>query len=98
MRDEDKSREQLLRELAALRERETELADALQQAESRLHNLFEGAGDSILLIDPVTIRIVAANQNASRRLGYTRDELSGLTLDDIQTPRSDDAYVWRSVA
>jgi PAS domain-containing protein len=37
--------------------------------------LFENSGESILIIDPYTMKILEANPNAARRLGYRRDEL-----------------------
>ncbi len=62
---------------------------ALRESEETYHNLFEYANDSIFIVDPETRRFLDVNQNAARRLGYTRDELLGtdtqapMTLDDL---------------
>ncbi|HAG83826.1 MAG TPA: PAS domain-containing protein, partial [Cyanobacteria bacterium UBA12227] len=52
--------------------------------------LFEYANDSIFIIDLSTSAILDANQNASRRLGYTRKELLNLKTKDIEAPLADD--------
>lgn len=62
---------------------------ALRESEETYHNLFEYANDSIFIVEPETRRFLDVNQNAARRLGYTRDELLGsdtnapMTLDEI---------------
>lgn len=63
--------------------KETELA--LQESLEKYKNLFELANDMIFIIDVETHRIIDANQKASRRLRYTRKELTQLKLEDIET-------------
>ena len=63
--------------------------DALRASETKYRNLFEFANDSIFIIDPVTHRFLNVNQNAARRLGYTRQELCQLSIHDIDAPSSD---------
>jgi PAS domain S-box-containing protein len=58
----------------------------LQKSEQKYRNLFEQASDSIFIIDPVTRRILDGNENAARRLGYTRAELLQLQVDAISSP------------
>lgn len=60
--------------------------EALRESEEKYRNLFEDANDSIFIIDPSTHRFLDVNQNAVWRLGYTREELLQLTIDDIDTP------------
>lgn len=57
----------------------------LQEDVQRYQGLFEHSGDSILLVEMLTERIVEANTNAARRLGYEMSELLQLTLDNIET-------------
>ena len=58
---------------AALREREEIYSAIVNQAD-----------DGIVLIDIATLRFVEFNEAACRGLGYTREELSRMTLNDIQ--------------
>jgi len=60
--------------------------EALQKSEEKYRNLFEHANDSIFIIDPSSRRFLDVNENAAKRLGYTRDELLQLTIDNITTP------------
>ena len=55
----------------------------LKASEANYQNLFESTNDSILILDAVTRRILTANTNASKRLGYTRQELFQLGIDAI---------------
>ena len=59
---------------------------ALRELEERYHNLFELADDAIMIIDATTYQYLNANQNAARRLGYTRQELLQLSIDYIIAP------------
>jgi PAS domain S-box-containing protein len=69
---------------------------ALRESEETYHNLFEYANDAIFIVDPETRRFLDVNQNAARRLGYTREELLGsgskapISLDDIAPPETFD--------
>lgn len=56
---------------------------ALRQAEANYQNLLESTKDSVLILDALTQQIVNANTHASRRLGYARQELFNLNIDDI---------------
>jgi PAS domain S-box-containing protein len=62
--------------------------EALAKSEEKYRNLFEHANDSIFIIDPSSRRFLDVNENAVNRLGYTRDELLQLTVDDISTPEA----------
>ncbi|MBD1909680.1 MULTISPECIES: PAS domain-containing protein [unclassified Leptolyngbya] len=70
--------------------KETELA--LQESLEKYKNLFELANDMIFIIDVETHRIIDANQKASRRLRYTRKELTQLKLEDIETTEATDYF------
>jgi diguanylate cyclase (GGDEF)-like protein/PAS domain S-box-containing protein len=56
--------------------------DALKKSEQRFRNLFQQAGDSIIITDR-TLRIVAANGRACANFGYSEDELLGLPVGEI---------------
>ncbi|HBB32616.1 MAG TPA: PAS domain-containing protein [Cyanobacteria bacterium UBA8803] len=64
--------------------------ESLRESEANYRHLFEYANDSIFIIDLTTSRILDANQNASRRLGYTRKELLNLRTRDIDVPIAED--------
>jgi PAS domain S-box-containing protein len=109
MQDSDKTQEELIQELETLRRRVAELEvvemvheqaqAALEELGKQNSNLFELAGDSVFVVEPTTLRILDANANAARRLGYSREELLQLSLDDIETLDVDSpesAVAWES--
>ncbi len=93
MTDNEQTKDQLI---AALRQRVANL----EVTEQQYFSLFEHAGDSIYIADPVTFDIIDANSPAARRLGYTRDELLHLNLDDLEVlPEEDETHMlsaWES--
>jgi PAS domain S-box-containing protein len=110
MQDRDKTKEQLVQEVKALRQRvgQLEAAEAkflktqedLGQAGVQPHRLFEYAGESIFIIDLATFRFLSVNENAARRLGYSREELLQMTLDQIEVQDAEDmdeAVAWESI-
>ncbi len=70
----------------ATEKRLAEAEERLRQSEEKYRHLFEYANDSIFIVEPSTRRFLNVNENAARRLGYSRAELLRLTLDDIDTP------------
>jgi len=76
-----------------------QLLQELQAAKEKYESLFEGAGDSILIVDAQTFKLMAVNTNTVRRLGYSREELLQLTLADIEVihePDPVDRLGWMS--
>ncbi|GAB4186452.1 MAG: hypothetical protein Fur006_25720 [Coleofasciculaceae cyanobacterium] len=63
-----------------------QVEESLRESESNYRHLFEYANDSIFIIDLSSSSILDANQNAARRLGYTRKELLRLKTRDIDAP------------
>ena len=57
---------------------------ALEESEKRYHNLMEQASEAILVHDSKG-RIVGANQRACKNLGYTKEELSGMRIAEIDS-------------
>jgi|GEM_PF-1739022 len=58
---------------------------ALRRSSALFQTLFNNAGDAIFIHD-FNGRILEANQVAAQRLGYRHDELTQLSLGDIDTP------------
>jgi len=80
--DETKSREQLIQELAALRARLTD-KKKLRENEERYRSFFYGNHAAMLLIDPLSEKIVNANSAACDYYGYTLDEITRRKITDI---------------
>lgn len=81
--------ENLHQEIDLLRQRVAEL-EANGKSElpvAQADFLFESSGESILIVDPYTMKILDANPNIARRLGYRRSELCQMPLDAIEMPR-----------
>ena len=56
---------------------------ALQESEERYRTLFAQAADAIVVFDPQTLEFLEFNEEACRRLGYTREEFSQLKIPDL---------------
>ncbi|NEO99472.1 MAG: PAS domain S-box protein [Symploca sp. SIO2E9] len=67
-----------------------QVEESLRESEANYRHLFEYANDSIFILDLSTGGILDANQNASRRLGYTRKELLNMTTREIDVPISEE--------
>lgn len=68
-----------------------DVAQSLKNQEKQYRDLFEQAGESIFIVDTTSKKVVAANKNASRRLGYTGEELQTLGVNDIEIKLPDEA-------
>jgi PAS domain S-box-containing protein len=60
------------------------LAKALKSGK-RYRDLFENAGDAIMIVDPESLRFVSVNEAAARQLGYSRADMLGMTLNEIES-------------
>ena len=86
MKDREKTKKQLIEELAELRQRVGELEktgpegkqveEQLRESEERYRTLFEAESNAIFLVDEDSGEIVDANPAAVRLYGYSREELS----------------------
>ena len=81
-------RDRAERSLATLLAREREVRVRAQIAETRYRALFEGVADAILVADR-SRQYQDANPAAIALLGYSRDELLQLRVDDIVTREPD---------
>jgi two-component system cell cycle sensor histidine kinase/response regulator CckA len=68
-----------------------EAEQALRKSEERFRSLFDNAGDPILINDE-SGRFLDANRAACKALGYTRDELTTMTVGDVDPPEQSATY------
>jgi PAS domain S-box-containing protein len=68
-----------------------EAEQALRKSEERFRSLFDNAGDPILINDE-SGRFLDANLAACKALGYTRDELTTMTVGDVDPPERAATY------
>jgi PAS domain S-box-containing protein len=87
--DNLQSNNQLHQEIGNLRQRIAELESDKKPTVPTTYAdfLFENSGETILIIDPYTLRILDANPNAARRLGYRQSDLCQMSLETIEMPR-----------
>ena len=73
--------------------------NALKLSEDRFRAIFEQAGIGIALVSIANGRILKSNQALADMLGYTRDELGRLRVEDISQSDdySDDRDQWESM-
>ncbi|MBT3990882.1 MAG: PAS domain S-box protein [Rhodospirillaceae bacterium] len=74
------------------------LVKRLGRAEMEVATIIESAGDAFLIHD-LSGKFVEVNDMACCTLGYTRDELLGMSLSDIQTDRDSKllSEIWREM-
>jgi diguanylate cyclase (GGDEF)-like protein/PAS domain S-box-containing protein len=56
---------------------------ALAESEAMFRDLFEGSSAIMYLVDPVTLRLVDANEAATKFYGYPRDSMTGMNLHEL---------------
>ena len=64
--------------------RQRQAQEALREREELYHTIVNQAGEAIDLVDAETLRFVEVSDAACHMLGYSREELLGLGLADIQ--------------
>jgi PAS domain S-box-containing protein len=102
MQDEHKSKEQLIDELAALRQRvaesENDIAARrveqkdLKEPEERFAVIFDNLGDGLLLAEKESKKFLMGNSTIQRMLGCSAEELNRLGVADIH-PEQDLPWV-----
>jgi len=91
MEDKDKTREEVIEELQALRKRMFEIKETEathKWAEELYKTLFEQSPDAIVVIDPKTTLPVRFNDKALELIGYTRDEFRIVKVADYEVIES----------
>ena len=66
--------------------RNRQAEQALRESEQRYRTLFESNPFPMLVYDPQSLALLAANGAAVERYGYTRQEFLGMTLRDLRMP------------
>lgn len=69
----------------------------LISSELKYRSLFEHANDAIIIVSPKTLNIIDANEIAVQTLGYSRDDLLLLTIQELDTS-SDHSYTQNKIA
>ncbi len=59
------------------------IADSLKRSENQYKTIFQYANDAILILNPDTAEIIAANEKASEIYGFSVDEIVGMNLKQI---------------
>ncbi len=62
--------------------------ESLRESEDKFRSIFEQATDGIMIADAETKRHIEANKAICNMLGYNRDEIVGLSIDDIHPKES----------
>ncbi|MDE1948192.1 MAG: response regulator [Burkholderiales bacterium] len=62
--------------------------EALRASESKFRTLFESSENGTVIVDVQSHRLIDANPAFCRLLGWSRDELPGLRLEDLHPPRA----------
>ncbi len=77
----------LLGMLLANRKKRNQIEDELRKSEQRFRELFQNITDPVYISNQAG-KIIAANRQACRELGYSREELLQLTLADVDASES----------
>jgi len=75
---------------------DTLAAEALRKANDDLslfRRLLDNSSDAIEVIDPVTLRFLDVNETACRELGYSREELLTMSVQDIDPDMDTDTVL-----
>jgi PAS domain S-box-containing protein len=62
---------------------------ALSETEERYKQFFEHANDMILMVELETGRVIDANKQVQKQLGYSRSELLKMNIRDVEQPLKD---------
>jgi PAS domain S-box-containing protein len=104
MRDINKTKGQLIKELTEMRHRITELETSeterkrVEEWESKYRHLFDNLNDAAFLADAETGRILDTNKQGELLLGCTRDEIIGMHQSELHPPGKAKEYRQRFAA
>lgn len=83
MKDERKTRKQLIDELLTLRRTIDDLEQSKVRETDTFRDMFEKHSSAMLLIDPPTLKIIDANPAAQTFYGYNREEFTTKKIPDL---------------
>ena len=96
MKDQEKTKVQLIDELEAMRQRVTELEqvetrykgtlESLEQSGRTYYDLYDNAPDMFVFVDAKTANIIRCNQTVVQTLGYTREDIIGHSIFERYHP------------
>ena len=86
MKDQDKTKEQLISELEDLRRQVAVQNEHLRQCHDELLTIYDGIVEGLLITDIETKRFVRVNPSMCRMLGYSEEELLAASIKDIHPP------------
>ena len=96
MKDQDKTKVQLIDELATMRQHVTELEqvetqykgtlESLERSGRTYYDLYDNAPDMFVFVDAKTANIIRCNQTVVQALGYTREEIIGNSIFERYHP------------
>ncbi|MDQ1240539.1 MAG: two-component system, cell cycle sensor histidine kinase and response regulator CckA, partial [Thermodesulfobacteriota bacterium] len=72
--------------------------DSLRESEERFHGMFERHSAVMLLIEPVTGRILDANEAAEQFFGYTTAQLRSMSIQEINSLPPEEVEAQRNLA
>ncbi|MDO8723394.1 MAG: EAL domain-containing protein [Syntrophales bacterium] len=97
MKDLSGTNQKLIKEISILKQRIQELEqleserkrveEALWKSEEKFRTIFDRASDGILIADAITKKFLQGNSAICSRLGYTKEEIESLTINDIHPPK-----------
>ncbi|MCZ6676972.1 MAG: PAS domain S-box protein, partial [Candidatus Poribacteria bacterium] len=100
MKDEDKTKAQLINELAEMRQRMTELEqvearhkqllEQLEKSEMAYYDLYYNAPDMFVSVDAATEKIMQCNKAVVTALGYAEEEIIGRHISQMYHPDSEE--------
>jgi len=76
------------RELVRIMDERQRTDESRRESEDKFRSIFENANDGIMIADAETKRHIEANKAICSMLGYTRNEIVGLSMDDVH-PQED---------
>jgi len=75
--------------LRASEKRHRSVEKALRESEERYRSLVKQSSDGVYIFDPKTAKILEANDQFKKMLGYSEEEIPGLSLYDIVINRKE---------
>ncbi len=81
-----KAEELLLQEKDLLEDAVKERTKELQESEAKYQDLYDNAPDMFISVDAKTAKIIECNNTLTKKLGYNKEEIIGLSIFDVYHP------------